>query len=387
MPQAPAQERQRIPEKVAIVKNKRGQAGKTDLDSHYVANDDGGDIEFLSAVPGTTWFRAWLEEIPQDADSLLAGSRLLELASRANATAASASADRKLRLMQSHYETHADDADLRAPNRGGSVFIRSALISEHRQTRVWRASCYSADSESDCDSKSILCELSQRFVIDNGQSVPDVVVLRQEKSAAGSERISSTTERHSPDARKDQLFKVACDVFAEKGFGGTTVRDIAESGKLPTTLMYQYVASKEELLFEIMRENLSLLIEHLQSFDYGEMEPPEKMRQAISRFIEFISPRKKVISLIYREARSLSISRRRDIWRLETEIMQFWEKIILSGQERGEFTRQDAWLAANAIYFLSTMWAQRYWAVGRYSQKDIYESVSRFALSGLTARR
>ena len=49
--------------------------------------------------------------------------------------------------------------------------------------------------------------------------------------------------------RRDQLIRAALEVFQEKGFHATTVRDIGRAAGLTQGTIYNYVRSKEDILF------------------------------------------------------------------------------------------------------------------------------------------
>ena len=51
-----------------------------------------------------------------------------------------------------------------------------------------------------------------------------------------------------------QVFDAAARLFAEKGYGGTTLQHIASELGISRTALYYYVASKEELLGRIVHE-------------------------------------------------------------------------------------------------------------------------------------
>ena len=49
--------------------------------------------------------------------------------------------------------------------------------------------------------------------------------------------------------RREQLIRAAIKVFGEKGFHQTTVRDIGRAARLTQGTIYNYVRSKEDILF------------------------------------------------------------------------------------------------------------------------------------------
>lgn len=54
------------------------------------------------------------------------------------------------------------------------------------------------------------------------------------------------------EERKHQIMQVALEIIAEEGFSNTSISKIAKRAKISKGLMYNYFASKEELMMTIM---------------------------------------------------------------------------------------------------------------------------------------
>ena len=55
-------------------------------------------------------------------------------------------------------------------------------------------------------------------------------------------------------ARRRELTREAAKLFAQKGYHGTSIGDIAEAMGVQKASVYAHIASKEDLLYETMRE-------------------------------------------------------------------------------------------------------------------------------------
>ena len=60
---------------------------------------------------------------------------------------------------------------------------------------------------------------------------------------------------------KDRILSVALELFAQKGYHGTSISQIAGKAKISKGLMYNYFASKEKLLDEIIQQGFNSLAE------------------------------------------------------------------------------------------------------------------------------
>jgi AcrR family transcriptional regulator len=64
-----------------------------------------------------------------------------------------------------------------------------------------------------------------------------------------------TRRQEQAAARREQLLTVALDTFAEKGFRGSTIRDIARAAGITEGLIYHYFPSKTALLRAVIDRN------------------------------------------------------------------------------------------------------------------------------------
>ncbi len=62
----------------------------------------------------------------------------------------------------------------------------------------------------------------------------------------------TTTTRMSGDERRTQLLHIAIKLFSEKGFSGTTTREIASHAGISEAMVFRHFANKEELYHAIL---------------------------------------------------------------------------------------------------------------------------------------
>ena len=68
-----------------------------------------------------------------------------------------------------------------------------------------------------------------------------------------------------PANRRAELIRVAARLFREKGFDGTSIRDIADVVGMRSGSSYYHFANKHELLMAVMEEGLRLGLERIQA--------------------------------------------------------------------------------------------------------------------------
>ena len=100
------------------------------------------------------------------------------------------------------------------------------------------------------------------------------------------------------------ILQVAEKLFAEKGFDGTTVRDISKAAKINIAMVSYYFGSKDkmlEALIQFRTEDLSIKIENLIK---ESLSPLEKMNRLIEFYISRINQNKDIYKIMHFELSS-----------------------------------------------------------------------------------
>src|SRR3954469_25787231 len=81
-------------------------------------------------------------------------------------------------------------------------------------------------------------------------------------------------------ARRQELARQAARLFAEQGFHGTSMEDVAEAMGIQKPSLYEYVSSKQDLLYETMREGAAAFHAALDGID-ERLPAVDKLRLAL----------------------------------------------------------------------------------------------------------
>ncbi len=79
---------------------------------------------------------------------------------------------------------------------------------------------------------------------------------------------------------KERLLHVATRLFARHGFESTSVQDIVDAAGVTKGAMYHYYGSKDDLLFEVYHQVLSMQISHLDEIAAGPGTAEQRLRAA-----------------------------------------------------------------------------------------------------------
>lgn len=107
--------------------------------------------------------------------------------------------------------------------------------------------------------------------------------------------------------KKDKIMKAAIKLFAQKGYYGCSMQDIADAVDLTKATLYFYFKNKEELYLSILKEEFSLYRETLEkSIEVFRNEPLEKLLFEVFKI--FINSPQKDNFLIWKSTRLMVIS-------------------------------------------------------------------------------
>ncbi len=137
-----------------------------------------------------------------------------------------------------------------------------------------------------------------------------------------------------------EILQVAETLFAEKGFDGTSIRDISKEAKINVAMVSYYFGSKEKLLEALILHKTSGLKEQLVNLIDENLEPFDKVNKLIALYINRINCNKGIYRVLHFELASkkkvLEIQSFSDIKKANLKSM---ELIIQEGQAKGVFRK------------------------------------------------
>lgn len=157
-------------------------------------------------------------------------------------------------------------------------------------------------------------------------------------------------DRSGAGAEKRKLIlDAAIRVFADHGYHGSRVGDIAGDAGVAHGLLYHYFASKEDVLRTIFVENWGQLIARFRAIEAADEPAPEKLAGIAKTLLRTWRNDPALVTVMVREvARSQHIQDQVDD---VGEAFAIVERIIEEGQTAGAFRRElDARIASWIVY-------------------------------------
>jgi AcrR family transcriptional regulator len=155
-------------------------------------------------------------------------------------------------------------------------------------------------------------------------------------------------------ATNRRLHDSAVQLFARRGYSATTTRQIAAGAGVTVGSLYNHVASKQDLLFEVMRRTHEQALSRLDGALDMALEPVSALRAAVRAHVLFHTDYGAPIAVTYQEMRALDAKNRQAIATIRDQYGQRFKTIIRQGIDDGVFATATPDLAVLAILTMGT---------------------------------
>jgi AcrR family transcriptional regulator len=143
--------------------------------------------------------------------------------------------------------------------------------------------------------------------------------------------------------KRIHILAIAEQLFADQGFDGTSVRDIAQQANVNLAMISYYFGSKEKLLEALIEDRAGYTLGILEELNKNpQLTPWEKVDQFIDFYVEKVMNNYRFHCIMYQQSTS---SRSQEIKELITNIklrnLEQVKKVITDGQRKGMFRKID----------------------------------------------
>lgn len=186
--------------------------------------------------------------------------------------------------------------------------------------------------------------------------------------------------------RRDQMIKAAVNLFKEKGFHRATTREIAKESGFSIGTLYEYIGSKEDILYLVCDAIYDEVSQKLKSRLNQDVEGIESIKIAVAALFKVIDDLQDEVLVMYQESKSLPKEALAYVLQKELEMTLMIEEIIQGCVDKGflELTDKEVKLAAHNILVQSHTWTFRRWAIQEnYSLDEYIDLQTNLILKGL----
>lgn len=174
--------------------------------------------------------------------------------------------------------------------------------------------------------------------------------------------------------RRNQMIKGAVALFKEKGFHRTTTREIAREAGFSIGTLYEYIRSKEDVLYLVCDSIYDEVHARLQKEIDSKRGTLESLKLAISTYFRIVDEMQDEFLVMYQESKSLSKDALPYVLKKEIEMAAFLEEIIRHCVENGELSLTEAQMKilSHNIVVEGQMWGFRRWAIQKMCSLEEY---------------
>lgn len=174
--------------------------------------------------------------------------------------------------------------------------------------------------------------------------------------------------------RREQILNASRTPFKEKGYERTTTREIAENAGISLGAIYEYVGSKEDILylfFEALYDQLNDMLEERVKNNFSGIE---RLKAFVKEYFHVIDQIRDQTTIMYRESRSLPKHYFDYVMAKEREFVDYVQEIITKAfEEEGiEVDDDTVLLLTHNLIVEGHMWAFRGWALKRAFSLERY---------------
>jgi len=187
------------------------------------------------------------------------------------------------------------------------------------------------------------------------------------------------------DQRRKQIIDGAIQLFSVKGFHTTTVREIADAAGMTMGTLYNYIRSKEDIIYIVYDYITQILRAEVLDGIAGIRDPRERLRTAIRQNLSTVHEYQDVVMFIYKASTFLDRESLQDVLARETEYIELFENLLRDYFKGMDVDEMRLRLAADLLTYIPVIVTFRRWSLRRRfeSMDVVLNGIHDFVLKGI----
>ena len=187
------------------------------------------------------------------------------------------------------------------------------------------------------------------------------------------------------DLRRKQIIDGAIKVFTAKGFHSATVREIADAAGLTMGSLYNYIRSKEDIIYIVYDYITKILRKEVVDAIAGISDPKEKLKVALRKNLNTIYEYQDVVMFIYKASTFLDKESLHEVLTRETEYVELFEDLLRGYFGENQVNESRIRLAADLMAYIPVIVTFRRWSLKRRfeSMDVVLQGIFDFVLHGI----
>ncbi|WP_338752042.1 TetR/AcrR family transcriptional regulator [Bacillus sp. FJAT-52991] len=173
--------------------------------------------------------------------------------------------------------------------------------------------------------------------------------------------------------RRAEMIKGAVNLFKQKGFHRTTTREIAKASGFSIGTLYEYIRTKEDVLYLVCDSIYDQVKDRLQRIDL-EVGTLDSLKLGVGYYFKVVDEMQDEVLVMYQEAKSLSKDALPYVLKKEMDMVSMFERLIRRCVETKELDMDERTIhmLAQNIFVQGQMWGFRRWSLRKSFTIDDY---------------
>ncbi|MEC0271637.1 MULTISPECIES: TetR/AcrR family transcriptional regulator [Peribacillus] len=204
------------------------------------------------------------------------------------------------------------------------------------------------------------------------------------------EVLASVKDERLVEKRRTQMIKGAVTLFKEKGFHRTTTREIAKAAGFSIGTLYEYIRTKEDILYLVCDFIYDEVQEKLQKEIEQSDGTLESLKLTIAYFYKVMDDMQDEVLVMYQEVKALTKDALPYVLNKELRMVGMFEKVITKCVENGELslTEKQISLVSHNIFVQGQMWSFRRWALHKqYTLQEYVELQTQLLIQNVSGTK
>lgn len=204
------------------------------------------------------------------------------------------------------------------------------------------------------------------------------------------EVLASVKDERLVEKRRTQMIKGAVTLFKEKGFHRTTTREIAKAAGFSIGTLYEYIRTKEDILYLVCDFIYDEVQEKLQKEIEQSDGTLESLKLTIAYFYKVMDDMQDEVLVMYQEVKALTKDALPYVLNKELRMVGMFEKVITKCVENGELSLTDKQisLVSHNIFVQGQMWSFRRWALHKqYTLQEYVELQTQLLIQNVSGSK
>ncbi|WP_019155726.1 TetR/AcrR family transcriptional regulator [Robertmurraya massiliosenegalensis] len=185
--------------------------------------------------------------------------------------------------------------------------------------------------------------------------------------------------------KKEEILRSAAAVFAEKGYHGTTMEEVAAKLLMTKGSMYYYFKNKDDLLFHCHQMIMNKSIKNMVDITNSPISAREKLERAVKAHIMLATNEKSIFMVMDKPNQHFTDEYLLEILNSRNEYASYFDDILNEGIEKKVFQSIEVKMV-RMIILGALNWIQEWYnPEGEKTGEELAESFAHYLLKMVVA--